>query len=94
MSEMECIITGCALEEHDAFIVGDLHEMGDTWIFNGVVRGDQAYWIPKSVGSYPQRDKVINLTGIPYFERRGVFVFQRDTSLLNEAAKQHIGVSE
>lgn len=88
----ECIITGCVIQENEAFVVGDLHQAGDVWIFNGCLRGDDVYWIPCDQEMIPHRDKVINLTGVPYFERRGVFVFQRDTSLLNEAAKIYIGV--
>ena len=92
-SRFECIITGCVIWENEAFVVGDLHEFGDTWIFNGVTLSGDARWMPGEVECVPGRDKIIDITGVEFFERRGVFVFQRDTSLMNEAAKKYVGVA-
>lgn len=88
-ARFECLITGCALDMAPGFHWGDLHERGDTWVFNAVLgmTGEPVLLETEYMGS-----RVINMVDVEFFERRGVFVFQRDTSLMNEAAKKYVGV--
>lgn len=88
------IITGCDLHGPGFIAHGDLWEVGDMWLFNAV--GNEAMWEENADREdFHQSPCVVVLDyESNYWERRGVFVFQRDTSLLNEAAKQYIGVAE
>lgn len=74
MSAPECLITGCALvkDEGRAWAWGDLHRLGDCFIFNAVLEDGQAKWhnTPFEEG----RKAMVMRPEAPYFERRGVIV--------------------
>lgn len=92
-SRFETIITGCDLLGPGFTAHGDLWEFGDVWIFNAV--GSDEQWAENCESeTFQHADKFVALDyELNYFERRGVFIFQRDTSLMNEAAKKYVGVA-
>lgn len=92
---MKTLITGCDVvdsQEH-RWVHGDLHEIGDTYVFNAVLdnRG-QSNW------SYEDWDSVITsralilhpATNVRFFERRGVLVIAKSDATLTDAAKEYI----
>lgn len=102
MSRPRCVITGCALvsPQEEFCVWGDLHEVGSTWVFNGVVNqrdGETGNLIGEAHRQYrsPPPDAIKQLvihdsTVVPYFERRGVFVIAKSLASLNQAAKEYL----
>ena len=92
MQGPECLITGCELiiREEGKMLHGDLHALGGTWIFNGVVNDFEALWhfkdelLDRRFSPY-----VLTLHG-PYFERRGVIVFDPLHCTPNPAAMAYL----
>lgn len=85
---MRCLITGCYLYNiaDDNHCYGDLHEVGDCYVFNAVLREAQARW----EGGNPF-GKILNLRdGAPYFERRGVIIVPKSYTYLNSTAGDYI----
>lgn len=84
---MACLITGCALINGHAAAWGDLHDLGDVFIFNAVLKDLEPYWQsaePFVAGKY------LDITHADYFERRGVFVIPKHTAQLNQVAIDYI----
>ena len=85
-----CIITGCVLWDmhHDCRAHGDLHMIGDTYVFNAAVDSTrETVWIREPVLA---TERVLYITG-DYFERRGVIVVHQENAELNPAARKYIG---
>ena len=95
MQGSECLITGCELLIYGEgkMLHGDLHALGGTWIFNGVVKDWEPGWIytGEDVNAIPRRFSpyVLTLRG-PYFERRGVIVFDPLHCTPNPAAMAYL----
>ena len=79
-----CLITDCALYHTDSgkTFWGDLHEIGDTYIFNGVPNASSQF------EAHPDH-KLITVHGY-CFERRDVWVIHLSQATLNTKAKEHI----
>jgi hypothetical protein len=93
MSHPKCIITGCALVVPNAgrHVHGDLHVVGNAMVFNAVVDEGAAAW------EYGDTDaviassrRVVVVDSNLYFERRGVFAFDKTSASFNEAASDHM----
>ncbi|MGD9674519.1 MAG: hypothetical protein AB7U98_13685 [Candidatus Nitrosocosmicus sp.] len=85
----QCVITGCAMQVGNAYAWGDLHELGDTWIFNGVPTKDaRMVWVHYP----PAADQKILIVTNPdaTFTRRGLCVIPKSCAELNLVAKRHI----
>jgi len=83
---MRCLITGCALQlQHSpALAWGDLHLLGESFIFDGTLdRDGRLFWAAAKTAE-------TKALGEKYFERRGVLVCRADMSLLNEAARAYV----
>jgi hypothetical protein len=83
---MTCLITGCALINGSSTVHGDLHEIGNVYIFNACLDNGEAAWRDIDVNISPRQ---IDITNSDYFERRGVFVTHKQTGL-NQAAFDYI----
>ena len=84
----ECLITGCYLYNvTDArHCWGDLHEVGDCYVFNAVLFEGETFW-----ESNNPFGKILNLRdGAPYFERRGVIIVPKSYAYLNSAGASYI----
>lgn len=79
-----CLITGCALfnPASGAVTWGDLHALGDTYIFNGVPELSSTFVIDHN-------HKMISVYG-EFFERRNVWVFPKTAGILNHLAETYI----
>lgn len=85
-----CVITGCELisSRLGTKVHGDLHQLGDTWIFNaclndnGEAAWDHSVTIDKSC-------KALILDG-DFFERRGVIIAATAAAILNDAALEYL----
>lgn len=96
MRHPECIITGCGLQDdaRGTQYWGDLHQLGDVWIFNAVTdpKGQpipQPYRDPKG----PVCPSFLIVREAPwenYFQRRGVFVIPKSEADLNDTATNYI----
>ena len=92
---MTCVITGCAFHDadQDRSLWGDLHEIGDCWVFNGVVAGNQAQWQYGDDARVPDVTPTIS-ANVPLpsmmFEKRGVIVLPKGCAVLNKAALKRI----
>lgn len=92
---MTCLITGCTFLDprYPRAVHGDLHLVGQTFVFNACLAGGEAAW------NYEPRvmEGSIHLTfepgadGCDYFERRGVIVFPTESGALSPAAEAYIG---
>ena len=88
MSAANCLITRCRLVVAERSIRGDLHEMGNVFIFNAVLREGEAAWEPGAGRGWNSNEKIIDTRD--YFERRGVFVILRSGAMLNQSARDYI----
>lgn len=88
-SQPKCVITGCDLtcSVWGTVYHGDLHEIGDTYIFNAVLFQGEALALNREV---EDRHISLDLDGGDYFERRGVFIFHKSVCELSTAAKEYI----
>lgn len=89
MSRPECLITGCALvlERAEQWTWGDLHRVGDTWVFSAVLNvHGETHW--KS--GIPEADRRALISRGPFFERRAVIVIAGEAAYLNDAAKEYL----
>lgn len=79
------IITGCTLECGSFTQHGDLWELGDVYIFNAT--GEPSYG--KVVLTH--KTLIINdQNHTTYFERRNVYVVNKEDATLNQAAQDYI----
>lgn len=88
-----CLITGCELfvPEEGKTLHGDLHHIGDCYVFNGVLNDKgETNWLPNYRGLQTTCHLIIN-PGEFYFERRGVVVVAKKASFLNEKAREYVG---
>jgi hypothetical protein len=82
----ECLITGCALVDGDRQVWGDLHSVGDCYVFNAVLFGGEPNWQYNE--PTPASMKSLELLGRgAIFERRGVLIFPKAAAVLNPAAE-------
>jgi hypothetical protein len=86
MTELHCIITGCALLSDGQWVAGDLFDAGEFYVFNGNVnsRTMGPDWFPMP----PYYEKT--LSPDDWFERRSVFVIHKTKANLNQAAFDYI----
>jgi hypothetical protein len=85
----QCIITGCkmVIQEEGKSLWGDLHAMGSTLVFNGVLdHRNEPMW---SFGDTPTTGRVVVVHGF-YYEKRGVIVVNKGGVSFNDAAASHI----
>lgn len=90
MSRPECLITGCALvdDRGQRWTWGDLHRVGDTWVFNSVLRDSETAWRCDVLDDKSRR-RILIVKG-PFFERRGVIVIAGEAAYLNDVAKEYL----
>lgn len=91
----QCLITGADLviEAENKRVHGDLHEIGDVWIFNAVLKEyGKTAWVygEPLASSYAWR--LLCVTG-GYFERRGVIVIPKSEGYLNPEAERYINAA-
>lgn len=93
---MTCLITGCAFHdpETDRALWGDLHHVGDCWVFNGATVGGKPQWQYGEDARVPDVTKTLTLnpgTRLGDFVEKGaVLVIQKSAATLNKAAIDYI----
>ena len=93
---MTCLITGCALtfENEAKSVWGDLHRIGDAYVFNAVLIDGEARWQygPDAACPNVMKQLVVSSRCPPdgIFERRGVIVVHHDWAELNRAAQDYL----
>jgi hypothetical protein len=92
------LITGCTLYilAEGKCLHGDLHVLDSTFIFNGVLHHFDAAWMygdEAVILRNPQTRVVLLRAGSPYFERRGVVVFDRQHADFNACARAFLATS-
>ena len=90
-----CLFTGCTLHipQEGKALHGDLHSIGSTYIFNGVLHGFDTAWMYGDEALELTKDtrRVITLReGRAYFDRRGVVVFQALDCKFNTTASNYL----
>jgi len=85
----KCIITGCDFVEGGAIIHGDLHQLGETCIFNACLNQDGES--ARDYGGTPG-NLTVSCKAFPFFERRGIIIFPRRFAEFNQAAKDYLHV--
>lgn len=89
-----CIITGCALVDGDRSLWGDLHAVGESYVFNGVVdaRGHAGWEYNTHIAHTTKALEIIPAASATHyaFERRGVVVIPKGAARLNHAATQYL----
>lgn len=91
---MTCIITGCALvdERESRCVWGDLHKIGDCFVFNAVLDHHECAW---QYGA-PLHDHLKQLVvggdtpANAWFERRGIIVVPENFATLNRPAREYL----
>jgi len=86
----KCIITGCDFVAGGSVIHGDLHQLGETCIFNACVGEDGE--AVRGCDSRRFSDKIVSCPDFPFFERRGIIIFPRCFAEFNQAAKDYLHV--
>jgi hypothetical protein len=84
----KCLITGCYLyvENENKAVYGDLHQLGDVYVFNACLQDGETAWVP--IKPY-QNTKCLVITG-EYFERRGVIVVAVCDAEVNATALEYL----
>lgn len=93
MPEPKCLITGCRFIDraHLRHVWGDLHQSGSAVIFNAVLDGGEAAW-SHDMAEVGEHEKTVSVHPVfPFFERRGVIVFDKYNASFNEQAKLYLG---
>ncbi len=92
MTEPTCVITGCELVLPNDYIYhhGDLHELGDVWIFNSVLDNDYEAKVFAIDRLHPSLLQLILSANAMFFERRGVFVIHKTAAEFNAVAKEYV----
>lgn len=77
---MTCLITGCSLSADGLFYHGDLHRIGESYVFNAVIdrAGDT---VPNTSPTDPRV-----IVAQEWFVRRGLFVIPKGAAELNAEA--------
>lgn len=92
LQDVKCIKTGCALIvsgiDPEAYYWGDLHAVGDTFIFNAVVQ-DYSPIVRPTADLESCHVATIDAFAW-YFERRGVFVFPRKDTKLSDGLNRFL----
>lgn len=91
---MTCIITGAVAFNGHAWVGGDLHQIGDCYVFNCVMHSSngEPLWTSERE-SWRHYDKEVDFSKAPsydFFERRGVLVATAGGIVLNEAAQAYL----
>lgn len=86
-----CIITGCGLyvSNENKYAHGDLHQVGDCYVFNACLSDGETFWWTPS-NETPMSKIVVATDSNFYFERRGVIVFSVNSAILSGPARRHI----
>jgi hypothetical protein len=85
----QCLITGCALVDGNRQVWGDLHAVGDCYVFNAVLFGGETAWqYNEPTPSTMKQVEVLGSSAI--FERRGVLIFPQAAATLNPAAEAYL----
>jgi hypothetical protein len=89
-----CIITGCALVDGNRALWGDLHSIGESWVFNGVLdsRGNAAWEHDGFLGREVKALEILPAASAVHyaFERRGVVVVPKAAARLNQPALAYV----
>ena len=83
------IIKGCTLirSSDNKWLYGDLHELGDVYIFNAILHTDgKAHW---QMGLY-DGGKSVSVSPEYTYNKHGVLVFSKLTATLNTGAKNYL----
>lgn len=92
---MKCLVTGCGLidQDHNRHVWGDLHEVGNTFVFVACV-GEEGLpaWQYDSVPSYHSSPCVRIEGGADVFSRAHVLAFEKDDARLNHFAQARAGL--
>ena len=89
---MTCLITGCAFVEGPRYLWGDLHKIGDCFVFNGVAHDGKARWSSLDELAPTLMSITVDLA-IPnreYLERRGIAILPEEYAIFNDAAKAYL----
>lgn len=88
MNHPECIITGCEFMSAGGYVHGDLHQLGDVYIFNAATgaQGNMEW----AYGPPHKGAKVLWDSCGMYFERRGVIIIAKAGAILNQAAQDYL----
>jgi hypothetical protein len=88
------LITGCVLHvpAEGKAVWGDLWGYGSCFVFNANVHGFDTAWLYGDEAEIlAARESVIQLLPeVPYFDRRGVVVFETLHSTFSSAAREHM----
>lgn len=88
---MRCLITGAGLYLGDGVgYHGDLHEEGDCYIFNAVLRQDHPDSLLLQVSPTGDRTLAMRPEAPHFFERRGVCVIPKESAYLSDGAFAYI----
>lgn len=86
---MKCIITSAALidDEQPRWLPGDLFDLGSHYLFNANFRSGQLDWI--DLQNVPAHGRTFKTFG-RHWERRGVFIIEKENIELSLEAKAYI----
>lgn len=83
---MTCVITGCTAINGHQQVGGDLHKVGDCYVFNAIVnKNGETAWGKTHYTKLIDFSRARNL-----FERRGVFVAHKDEVGFNLEALEYM----
>ena len=96
---MTCLITGCAAFNGHQYVGGDLHQVGDCYVFNCILeRGEHGVRYHSGEAAWASREdwahypKIVDFSAAIYWERRGTLVAPARECTLNDAAREYLHV--
>lgn len=86
---MTCIITGCVAFNGHQWVGGDLHQIGNCFVFNCCMNSGEAAWGAREEWSHYTKE--VDFSQSPdCWERRGTIVAEGRPGMLNNVALEYL----
>lgn len=89
----KCIINGAVLVEDGRWVEGDLHIVGNTFVFNAKVVDNNPMWVYRQQLPMSAKSLIVDHPDATY-EKRGIIVVHSEHAHLNDAAVTYMARTE
>lgn len=86
---MACIITGCTLIAYNEYVGGDLHKIGDYYVFSAIKdKEGNSRWSADHL-EYAHYSKTVHISG-EFFDKSGIIIVPIAHCVLNTEAQEYL----